>query len=101
MSDKPTVSIIPTRGRIVLYCLAQHDVDAIMKQMSQSGGHFNSPNPGDVLPGIVVNVFSEDCINIQVLLDGTGMYWATSRSVSEEPEPGKFHWMPYQKQNAK
>lgn len=92
--------IKPTIGRIVLYCLAQWDVDAITKQRANTGGHFNSANPGDVLPGIVVNVFSEDCINISVQLDGTDTYWVTSRSVSEEPEQGKFHWMPYQKEQA-
>ena len=101
MSDKPTVTIIPTIGRIVLYCLAQHDVDALSRQRAQTGGIFISVNPGDVLPGIVVNVFGPDMINIKVFMDGTDTYWATSRSVSEEPEPGKFHWMPYQKQNAK
>ena len=92
--------IVPTIGRIVLYCLGQHDVDAITKLRAQNGGHFNSVNPGDVYPGMVVNVYNEDCINIKVQLDGTDTYWATSRSVSEEPEQGKFHWMPYQKANA-
>ena len=92
--------IKPTVGRIVLYCMAQWDIDALTKQRAQTGGSFNSVNVGDVLPGVVVNVFGHDCINIKVFMDGTDDYWATSRSVSEEPEPGKFHWMPYQKQVA-
>ena len=92
--------IIPTIGRIVLYCLAQHDVDAITRLRAQSGGQFNSVNPGDVFPAMVVQVYNENCINIKVQLDGTDTYWATSVLVSEEAEQGKFHWMPYQKANA-
>ena len=92
--------ITPTIGRIVLYCLAQHDVDAITHLREQRGDHLNPVVAGEVFPGIVVRVHNEDCINIKVQLDGDDNHWATSRSVSEEPEQGKFHWMPYQKANA-
>lgn len=109
--------IVPTSGRIVLYCLSADDVVAINRRRTTSSeiremildhkwsigaqAHIgNEVHEGDVFPGMVVRVWDADKINIQVNLDGNDVFWATSVSVSEEPEPGKFHWMPYQKQQA-
>ena len=118
MSGAPAVAIVPTVGRIVLYCLDAGDADAINRRRTNGGdialrmtngqwprgaqAHIgNQVYPGDVYPGMVVKVWSEDLISIRVMLDGTDDFWATSKHVSEEPTPGFFHWMPYQKQVAK
>lgn len=110
--------IIPTIGRIVLVCLSAAmaeqinrrrttgaDIAARIKDKAWPEGaqaHIgNTANEGDVLPAIVVAVHSEDCINARVFLDGTDEYWCTSIASSEGPEPGKFHWMPYQIGQAK
>lgn len=109
--------ITPTVGRIVLYCLSDLDAAEINRRRTtgraigdriEAGtwpigaqAHIGSDvHAGDVLPGIVVKVWSSDMINIRVMLDGTDEFWATSRSVSEEAVPGYFHWMPYQKGQA-
>lgn len=110
--------IVPTVGRIVLYCTSQGDADAINRRRTTRASIFeriqqnawplgaqahigNTVNTGDVLPATVLKVWSEDCINVKVFLDGSDDYWVTSIGVSEGPEPGKFHWMPYQIGQAK
>lgn len=94
-------AIIPTIGRIVLYCLSITDVRQIMAYR-HANSDFSSPSvaEGDVFPAMVTKVHGPDMINVKVMLDGHDTFWATSRSVSEDPAPGYFHWMPYQKQVA-
>lgn len=111
----PKLAIIPTQGRIVLYCLSEEDADAINRCRTQGNsvavraksGHWpmgaqahlgNAVLAGDVFPAMVVRVIEDDLINIQVFLDGTDIFWAANKSVSDGPVPGCFHWMPYQKQ---
>lgn len=106
----------PTIGRIVLYCLSEQDVEAIQRRRTtgpdiarrlQDGSwpqgaqaHIgNDVAVGHVLPAMVVKVYSENCVNLKVMLDGTDTFWATSKQVSDEPTPGTFHWMGYQKQS--
>jgi hypothetical protein len=102
----------PTIGRIVLYKMGAGDADAINKRRAdfrvysvnhgrteagQPGatghvGHVgNEVTAGDVYPAVVVRVFdpSVTTANLQVLLDGTDTYWATSRTES----PAEGHWM--------
>ena len=110
--------IIPTIGRIVLYCLSAADADAINRRRTTGAAiaqriqrdawpigaqaHIgNVVAEGEVVPGIVVRVYGDDCISVRAFLDGTDDFWATSISVSEGAEPGKFHWMPYQVGQAK
>jgi len=110
--------IIPTIGRIVLYCLSAADAEAINRRRTTGAAiaqrlehgawhpgaqaHIgNFVDEGDVVPGIVVRMYGEDCISVRAFLDGTDDFWATSISVSEGAEPGKFHWMPYQVGQAK
>lgn len=110
--------IIPTIGRIVLYCLSAADADAINRRRTSgtaialriqknewpigAQAHIgNAVTEGDVVPAIVVKVYGDDCISVRAFLDGTDDFWATSISVSEGAEPGKFHWMPYQVGQAK
>ena len=110
-------AVIPTIGRIVLYCLTQADADAINRRRTTSAeilerirsGHWpmgsqahigNQVFAGEVYPGMVVRVQNEDLINIKVELDGTDQFWATNKSVSDGPVEGMFHWMPYQLQQS-
>ena len=110
-------AVIPTIGRVVLYCLSEDDAREINRRRTSVGeiheqiqnktwplgaqAHLgNKVYEGDVYPGLVVRVFGEDSINIKVELDGTDQFWATTKSVSEGPVPGYFHWMPYQLQQA-
>lgn len=109
--------VTPTIGRVVLYCLSEQDAEQINRR--RTTGHSIAERireaawpvgaqahigttvyAGDVCPGIVVRVWNEDCINIQVLLDGNDVLWATWCNVSDEPTPGRYHWMPYQKGQA-
>lgn len=93
------VKIVPTLGRIVLYVLSASDV-AEIRRLRDAVPLGNPVEPGQAYPAQVVRVFSENCINLQVFLDGRDSFWATSRHVSEEPTPGCFHWMPYQREQA-
>ena len=50
----------------------------------------NEAVEGYEFPMVVVRVWSATCVNGQVLLDGTDVFWATS--VSEGTAPGTWHW---------
>lgn len=78
----------PTIGRIVHYRMSDYDVSCA------NAGPF-SKNPvraGDVLPAVVVATHGTSCVNLKVLLDGHGDYWATSRV--EGDGPGQWFWPP-------
>lgn len=109
MDQKP-----PTLGRVVLYTLTEGDAAQINKRRKdfaafQKTIFGNSPAPGelgatghvghvgnlatvgDVCPAMVVRIWGT-CCNLQVLLDGTDTFWATSRS--EGDKPGSWAWPP-------
>lgn len=100
--------IVPTIGRIVWYVLSGSDVTAInaaraVQRAAVPGWYANEALPGQVYPAMVIRPWGEtpeSSVNLKVFLDGPDDYWATSRSVSEEPKEGHFHWMPYQKGQA-
>lgn len=75
----------PTIGRIVVYKLTTHDLDAIRAQGS------NNPNNGALeAPAVVVRVFGENCVNLRVLVDGKESLWATSRLQGDGE--GQWQW---------
>ncbi|MFG2780835.1 hypothetical protein ACGFY7_23645 [Streptomyces prunicolor] len=102
----------PSIGRIVHYTLSQQDADAINKRRADfqafrsnfsgpsdpghagADGHVahvgNHAAEGDVCPAMVVRVFHPETTtaNLQVFLDGSDTYWATSRTEGEGPS----HW---------
>lgn len=78
----------PTLGHRVHYTLTEADANAI-NDLGRQGAR-NRARAGQVLPAVVVATFdpSATTANLQVLLDGDGSYWATSRT--EGNDPG--HW---------
>lgn len=76
----------PTPGRIVFYVLDQ------------------GRNIGEVRPAIIVKVWSDDLVQLQVFTDNTndglpdglaqGTVWRTSVRYSETAEPSTWHWPP-------
>lgn len=104
----------PAVGRIVLYTLSQFDADAINKRRSdfhaftqtlaskpQPGhrgatGHVahvgNDVTAGTVCAAVIVQVWGGPAANLQVLLDGSDTYWATSRT--EGTGQGRWIWPP-------
>ncbi len=73
----------PTIGRIVIYRLNQYDRD----ELKALGADL--PNNGaEVVPAVIVRVFSATCVNLRVLVDGRQALWATSRS----PGDGDGQW---------
>lgn len=86
MPDQPA----PALGGTVYYALTEADADAI-NDLARPGAR-NRVRAGQVLPAMVVAVFdpSTTTANLQVMLDGDGSYWATSRS--EGPDAGQWRW---------
>jgi hypothetical protein len=56
----------------------------------------NTVRENHVYPAIVVKVMNDalEIVNLQVLLDGSDTYWATSVSPDQtkSPKPGTWHW---------
>lgn len=82
----------PSVGRIVHYTLNQQDADEINRRrthrVTRTG---NDAREGDVYPALIVRIFGEtpeSAVNLQVLLDGSDSFWATSRTLGDGP----FHW---------
>lgn len=83
---------VPTLGRIVLYKLTEDDARRIRQQRSHDGTTANMAGAGRVFPAVVVSVFGDEAVNLQVLLDGPDSYWSTSRH--EGDAPGTWAWPP-------
>lgn len=101
-----------TIGRIVLYTLSTQDATEINRRRTSSAAiaeriakntpesscwplgaqaHIgNLVEAGQVYPMIVTRVWSPDCVNGQVLLDGNDCYWATN--ISEGTVPRTWAW---------
>lgn len=95
--------MLPTLGRIVHYVLSEADAEAVNRRRDDfdtaTPGHTglqahvgNRAEAGQVFPATVVRTFGGDAANLQVSLDGTDTYWATSRQ--EGDQPGTWCWPP-------
>lgn len=96
----------PTIGRIVHFTVTEAQAEAINKRRQDfenyrrttglDTGHVahvgNPVRAGDVFPATVVRVWPGDLVNLQVHLDGSDAYWATS--VSEGDDPNSWSWPP-------
>ncbi|WP_282698294.1 hypothetical protein [Streptomyces sp. CC208A] len=95
----------PAIGRIVHYRVSKEEADAVNRRrrdFHNSRGaadrtgfvsHIgNRVEPGDVFPAMIVRVWDESTVtvNLQVMLDGNDVLWATSRA--EGAEPGTWAW---------
>lgn len=87
------MSDLVTIGRTVHYTLTEVDAALIASQRKAAGvTAYNVARAGDVYPAQVVRVFnpSVGTANLQVTLDGTDTYWATSRTEGEDA--GYWAW---------
>lgn len=95
----------PTIGSIVHYQLSDEDARQINRRRldfanarsATAGtgfiGHVgNQAEAGQVCPAMVVRTFGGSSANLQVMLDGSDTYWATSRG--EGDLPGQWTWPP-------
>lgn len=85
-------------GKHVLYTLGVGDIAEINRVFPMLVNHRqvrNNVMEGDVYPAVIVRIFDSSVTtsNLQVFLDGIGVYWATSRTKGD----GESHWqdMPY------
>lgn len=77
----------PTVGRIVQYTLTEADA----RSLNAFGG--NAHAEGDIYPALIVRVWSEETVQLQVFGDGpAAMLWATSRTAADSSEAGRWHW---------
>lgn len=91
---------VPSLGRIVHCKLSQQDAEAINRDRLLSGATASGPartgnkvSAGDVFPMMVTRTWGsspESAVNGQVFLDGNDIFWATSRTVGDQP--GQFNW---------
>lgn len=95
-------------GTHVLYTLAKSDAEQINRRREDYGafrknanngvkgesgrnghqGHFgNHVTEGEQYPAVIVRVFHSETMtaNLQVTLDGNDSYWATSRTLGDQP----------------
>jgi hypothetical protein len=77
---------VPVIGRVVTYVLTEQDAAAI----GAAPGRCNTPREGDEYPAMIVRVWDDTSVNLQVFYDGDGSLWATSRPQGDGP--GGWRW---------
>ena len=77
----------PTIGRIVIYKTTDSDRESMKKQSEESG----TCNVQETLPAIIVAVWSETTVNLQVIGDGERWTWHTS--VQQGDDQGQWQWL--------
>lgn len=97
----------PTVGRVVHYRLSEQDVIEISRRRTNSvriaeqikegkwsigaQAHIgNDVEVGQIYPMIIVKVWSDVCVNGQVILDGTDQLWKISPSLGDQM--GQWSW---------
>lgn len=71
----------PTIGRIVIYKLTETE-----------RAYFNG---ADILPAVIVRVWSDTCVNLKVLTDGNADLWVTSSTLQDDtksPQSRNWSW---------
>lgn len=79
---KPFLIMVPTIGRVVIYNTTKED----QKKMEDAP----NCNEQEKLPATIVAVWSNECINLKVQLDGEGSFWVTSANKGDLP--GEWNW---------
>lgn len=107
-----------TVGRIVHYVLSDYDAETINKRRKDAHANKvanaeaapgyvvhvgNQAESGQVFPLMITRVWSEVCVNGQVILDGNDTLWKTSATKATEyqieqakgdPVAGHWFWPP-------
>lgn len=100
----------PTVGRTVHYVLSENNAATINKRRADAAANQrsiteqntgfvvhtgNRAEAGQVLPLIITRVWSEGCVNGQLLLDGNDTLWLTSVTEATDPQTeGRWAWPP-------
>ena len=71
----------PTLGSIVHY-----RPDATQREAWSKLG--NSVDPGELVAAVIVAVWSDECVNLRVMLDGEATPWVTSATLGED----EYQW---------
>lgn len=98
----------PSVGRIVHYSLSEDDAERINKRRDdaeksrariadEAVGYVahvgNRAEAGQVLPLLIVRVWSDTTVNGQVHLDGNDLFWKTSATLATDgPTAGRWSW---------
>jgi hypothetical protein len=106
--------MIPSIGRIVLYCLRDSDAGAINHRRQNARTHINELRGnstgvmvqasitvagGDTYPMIITRIWPNTeppLVNGTVMLDGSDTFWATSVGAGEPGVGGVWIWPPRQ-----
>jgi hypothetical protein len=68
----------PSLGRIVHFEIDEQTANEINGQSFSDDRANNRVQPGELVPAMIVRVWSEICVNLKLLLDGPGDLWITS-----------------------
>lgn len=79
--------MVPTLGRLVIYRTTD--------EQRQKMHDMENCNVQEELPAIVVAVWGESLVNLNVQLDGEGALWVTSAEQGDAP--GEWRWPVIQK----
>ena len=90
----------PTLGRIVQYVISLADIEAIEAQRARmaqllliSPGQLgNTYVPGETVPMVIARVWSDACVNGQLILDGQDTLWVTSRNRDDLKPHQSWHF---------
>jgi hypothetical protein len=98
---------LPTIGRIVQYCLSYQDAVEINAARNKAFADVRSKTSdksvrparvgnvvkeGDIVVMMIVAVWSDSCVNGQLILDGNDSHWVTSRNLSGVYNTGAGTW---------
>jgi hypothetical protein len=79
----------------VLYTLAPADCDAVVERRMAAGPlrpRGNIPNPGAIVPTLVVSPIDATTFNGQAFLDGDDALWLVAVREGEPGQQGTWHW---------
>jgi hypothetical protein len=74
----------PTIGRIVHYRISEADLLTIQRYRD-AGAFINPYSIGEIVPMLIVKVWSDTTVNGKAILDGQADLWVSSRTMGEQP----------------